>query len=195
LSEAVRDFKSGLPKDVLDNIQRGTLRYTYRGLPMLKDPFDLAIYLQLIGRLRPRTVIEVGSAAGGSAMWFADMLTAHGIEGEVVSVDRKPPQLADARVRFLRGDAIDLRASLQPDFFASLRHPLLVTEDSAHTLETTLAVLRFFDPYLAIGDYLVVEDGIVAQRLSGSGWGEQREAPRDLRRGGAISAGATQDLE
>jgi cephalosporin hydroxylase len=41
-------------------------RYTYRGVPMLKNPFDLALYLLLLWRLKPRTVIEIGSKSGGS---------------------------------------------------------------------------------------------------------------------------------
>ena len=43
-------------------------RYTYRGVPMLKNPFDLALYLLLLRRLKPRTVIEIGSKSGGSGL-------------------------------------------------------------------------------------------------------------------------------
>ncbi len=33
---------------------------------------DLAIYARLMWELKPRTVIEVGTAKGGSALWLAD---------------------------------------------------------------------------------------------------------------------------
>ena len=36
--------------------------------PMLKNPFDLALYLLLLRRLKPRTVIEIGSKSGGSGL-------------------------------------------------------------------------------------------------------------------------------
>jgi cephalosporin hydroxylase len=130
---------------------------------MLKSPFDLAIYCWLIGRVGPRTIIEIGSKAGGSALWFADMLTAHGIDGSVVSVDLAPPSLVDPRIRFLAGDALDLRATLDDGFLAALPRPFLVTEDSAHTFDATIGVLRALDPSLAVGDRIVVEDGILAQ--------------------------------
>lgn len=158
-----RDFRIALPTDVLQGVQTGTLRYEYRGRPMLKNPFDLAIYLRLVGRLRPRTVVEIGARAGGSALWFADMMAVHGIDGRVVSVDLEPPDLDDPRIRFLRGDALDLGATLTDERLGSLAQPLLVVEDSAHLYETTLAVLRFFDERLEPGEYLVVEDGVVAQ--------------------------------
>ena len=44
---------------------------------------------------------------------------------------------------------------------AALPHPLLVVEDADHRPATTLAVLRFFDPWLQPGDYIAIEDGIV----------------------------------
>ena len=63
-----RSFTPALPGDALTGIQAGTMRYRYRERALLKNPFDLALYLRLLGQLRPQTVIEVGSAEGGSAM-------------------------------------------------------------------------------------------------------------------------------
>ena len=38
--------------------------------------------------LKPRTVIEIGTAKGGSALWLADQLSIYGVEGfEVHSYD------------------------------------------------------------------------------------------------------------
>jgi cephalosporin hydroxylase len=108
-------------------------------------------------------VIEIGARHGGSALWFADMLAAHGIEGRVISVDLQPPELVDHRIRFVAGDARDLDGALQAVLLRDLEHPWLVSEDSAHHFETTLAVLRFFDRHLHVGDHIVVEDGILRQ--------------------------------
>ena len=80
-------MESDIPADALSSIQKGTLGYTYKGVPCLKNPFDLCLYLKLVYEAQPRTVIEIGSAAGGSALWFADTLRNYGIAGQVVSVD------------------------------------------------------------------------------------------------------------
>jgi cephalosporin hydroxylase len=148
----------------LDAVQAGVLLGRYRGRAFLKSPFDVCLYHQLIARLRPRTVIEVGTHEGGSAVWFADALAAEDIDGRVITIDRRNPPAGevDERVTYLRGDA---RALAEPlaGLAGELPHPWLVTEDSAHRYETTLAVLEFFDPLLADGDYIVIEDGIVSQ--------------------------------
>ena len=55
---------SELPYELLMKIQEGTMAYRYRGVPLLKNPFDLAIYPLLLERARPRTLIEIGSYRG-----------------------------------------------------------------------------------------------------------------------------------
>ncbi|QGZ96536.1 Cephalosporin hydroxylase [Terricaulis silvestris] len=90
-------------------------------------------------------------------------MTAHGLRARVVSVDLSPPaDLSDARIQFVAGDAHDLSAALTHDLLASLPHPWLVSEDSAHTFEACTAVLRFFDNHLVVGDYIVIEDGVLS---------------------------------
>lgn len=147
-----------LPYDLLMRIQEGAMAYTYRGRPLLKNPFDLAIYPLLLERLRPRTLIEIGSHRGGSALWFADQREDLG----VWSIDVEPPvDAVHPRVTFLRGDAMDLGATLSPGFLERLERPLLVVEDSSHQAAAVTSVLEFFDPWLRPGEYIVVEDGIL----------------------------------
>jgi cephalosporin hydroxylase len=158
-----RSFTCALPAAALDAIQIGTLRNTYRGIPFLKDPFDVLLYQQLISRLKPRTVIEIGIKHGGSALWFADQLTAHGLAGRVIAVDIEPQvAFTDPRIEVLRGDALALGATLGDALLGSLDHPWLIVEDSAHRFDTTLAVMQFFDRHLQPDDYLVIEDGVLS---------------------------------
>ena len=162
MAKATRDMSSGLPAQVLADIQQGTLGYHYKGVPCLKNPFDLCLYMKLIYELQPRTILEIGSAAGGSAIWFADMQQNYGIEGEVVSIDLKRVRgVEHPRVRFLQGDATSLQGTLDQEFLSSLPRPWLVIEDAAHTYDVTMAVLNFFLAQLRVGEYIIVEDGIV----------------------------------
>lgn len=138
------------------------MAWRYRGLPTLKNPFDLALYPLLLEELRPRTLIEIGSHAGGSALWFADMAAARDIELVVHSVDLTVPQeVRHPRVTFHQGDGRNLAVTFSTEFLASLPKPWLVIDDADHHYQTTLAALRFFDPWLSPGDYFVVEDGIL----------------------------------
>src|SRR5207237_10311735 len=52
---------SKLAPPLLDTIQRGTMAYTYKGIPALKNPFDWAVYPMLVWEKRPQTIIEIGS--------------------------------------------------------------------------------------------------------------------------------------
>jgi cephalosporin hydroxylase len=150
---------SGLPYEQLMAIQAGSMSYRHRGLSMYKNPFDLALYPILLDRLRPRTLIEIGSGAGGSALWFADQARIAGLDLRVVSVDLRPPTgVEHPAVEFLEGDARALEAVLRP---GELARPLLVVEDASHQAGTTAAVLDFFDRWLEPGEYIVVEDGIL----------------------------------
>ena len=73
-----REPRTAIPPALLESIQQGVMASRYRGREFLKSPFDVVLYLQLIDRLRPRTVIEIGTKEGGSALWFADTLAATG---------------------------------------------------------------------------------------------------------------------
>ena len=157
-----------IPYELLMKIQQGTMSYRYRGVPMLKNPFDLALYMMLLERAQPRTLLEIGTHAGGSALWFADQRP----DLEVWSIDLQPPQgVSHPRVRFCRGDATRLGEVLTPEVMESLPRPLLVVEDSSHLATTTAAVLEFFDGWLRPGEYMVIEDGILTAMRAGEVYG------------------------
>ena len=87
MPEGFSDIGYGL----LMKIQQGTMAYRYRGIPLQKNPFDLALYSLLLDRVRPRTLIEIGSYQGGSALWFADQAQLLGAGLEIFSIDLEVP--------------------------------------------------------------------------------------------------------
>lgn len=158
-----RPFSTGLNPRQMGSIQAGTLRTTYKGLRLAKNPFDLGLYLQVIQRHRPRTIIEIGTSEGGSATWFIDQCRALGLaDSRVISIDRAPPKLTLEGVDFFQGDANDPALTFPHEALVQAPHPWLVVEDSAHTYRSTLAVLEFFDQLMRVNDRIVVEDGVVA---------------------------------
>lgn len=160
---AVSPRRSSLPRHTLDTIQAAVFRFTYHGHPCFKNPFDLALYTLLLDRERPRTIIEIGSAGGGSAAWFAGQMRSHGVDCQVISLDLlRQRGVHEPGVQFIKGDALDLAASSLPALLEKAERPFLVVDDGAHTYDTVLASLEFFRPYLRSGEYMVVEDGVVA---------------------------------
>ncbi|KAA9133548.1 glycosyltransferase [Marinihelvus fidelis] len=165
LTARERPFTSPMPPRLAEGLLGGVMKSRYRDVLMHKSPLDLGIYLQLFSRIRPRSLVEIGGKHGGSALLFADLLGAmHDDDYRVISIDNHPRQeFSDRRIDFLRGDALDLATSLSADVLQALPRPLVVIEDSAHTYETSLAVMEFFHPHLRPGDYIIVEDGVVSQ--------------------------------
>jgi cephalosporin hydroxylase len=136
------------------------MRYTYKGIPALKNPFDLALYTRLLWDAKPRTLIEIGSYKGGSAIWFADQMRSMGIDGRIFSLDINAVQdVSDPIVSFITSDS--LPSAMPQDWLNSLPRPMMVVEDSAHTFEQTLLVLKYFADIMQPEEYIIVEDAIV----------------------------------
>ena len=156
-----RERRSVLTAELVRAISRGKYRTRWSGLEVMKDPFDLVIYQTLFWQSRPRTVIELGAYAGGTAVWMADMLKAMGVDSRILSVDIDLSLLApEARshpgITFLQGDSNHIDDVFPPARLASLEHPLVLIED-AHV--NVLGVLDHFHRHcLAPGDSIIVDD-------------------------------------
>ena len=155
---------------------RQALTETYMGISLLKFPEDLRVYEHLLWRSRANVVIELGAKERPSAIWFRDRLAALAAcgrieEPRVISIDRRmapaeagldsaDPNWRDS-ITLLHGDVQD---EVLPEQVRDLLPPgarCLVSEDTAHTYETTTAALRNFSEFVPVGGFFVVEDGAV----------------------------------
>ena len=81
---------------------------------------------------------------------------------QIYSLDINPVLgVTDPLVTFQTADVHQIADAMPPTWVASLPRPLFVIEDSAHTYEATLHVMRHFADLLQHGEYLAVEDSIV----------------------------------
>jgi cephalosporin hydroxylase len=160
-----RGWRTAITPTLHVSIMRGMINYAYRDIPMQKHPMDMALYTRLIWETKPRTIIEIGSYEGGSAVWMADMIKSFGIDGRVVSIDIAPPtpKYTPENVLFLQGDSSELHKTLTSDYIESLPRPWLVIEDAGHHFGPTLNTLEFFHPLMRVGEYIVVEDANVTE--------------------------------
>ncbi len=159
-----RGWRSSIPDRLHITLVNGSMRYTYRGIPMIKNPIDMALYLKLLWELKPATVIEIGSKFGGTAVWFGDMMKLWGLPGQVISIDIRPPENkpwhCPDNVQFMQGDEADL----SPHGFAEpMRRPWLIINDASHSRSKVLACMEFFDKHTRSGDYMIIEDGFLTE--------------------------------
>jgi cephalosporin hydroxylase len=161
-----RSWNTALARENMLSIQNASMNYSYRGVPMIKNPFDFALYPVLIWNLKPATIIEIGSKDGGSALWLGDMLNNFDIEGHIYSIDIvKVTSVQHPRVTYMEGNGRVLQETFTPNFLNSLPRPLLIIEDADHSYETSKHVLDFFNSYLKQGEYIVIEDGIISDLI------------------------------
>ena len=157
-----REDRSDLPLEVLKAQHRGKYLTVYRGIQLVKAPEDLLIYQQMFWHIKPRTVIELGTYAGGSAIWMGDLFKTMELDCHYYSVDIDHSLLSEEarrmkpdNVTFLLGDCNAIEKTLTPKMLSELPRPLILCEDSHVNIFNNLC---YFHPYLQEGDYVVVED-------------------------------------
>jgi cephalosporin hydroxylase len=144
---------------VQESIMTGT---TYFGVPTLKNPMDAWIYQEIVCASRPDVILEIGNRHGGSALYFAHLCDLLG-QGRLVGLDLAHDAVPERVKRHPRITFLDGDACANAEQVARLIAPgerVLVVEDSSHTYENTLDVLRTFSGLVKVGDYFIVEDSI-----------------------------------
>lgn len=146
---------------------------SYAGVPLGKFPEDLRMYEHLLWASRSNVVVEIGTNQGGSALWFRDRLATmaeygHITAGLVISIDldveparRRLESVPNQGITLVAGDVLDPELPARVAGLVPADARCFVVDDSAHTYETTRAALDGFAPLVAVGGYLVVEDGCV----------------------------------
>ena len=134
---------------------------TYMGIKIWKWPCDLHLYQELIWELKPRLIIETGTAFGGSALYFAHLLDALG-SGKVVSIDIEPVKNSYPRhpriVYFGGWSSLEDLLISEVGRWAEGVDPRLVILDSDHAKDHVLRELNIYADLVPPGSWLVVED-------------------------------------
>ncbi len=133
----------------------------WMGVTVMKNPLDCWIYQEILWDLRPEVVVEIGSYAGGSALFLAQLMDMLG-EGRVVSVDidRSRYKVEHARITAVTGDCSS------PEVVGKVRalcegRTVLVIHDGDHAAASVERDLRLYADLVSVGSYLIVEDGIM----------------------------------
>lgn len=138
----------------------------YRGLNMIKNPFDLVVYEEILWELKPTVIIEIGNAFGGFSLWLSDRMKTIGIDGKFITIDLN--STGDTNFQDFKSDKfISIIGNCNdPEVINNVKSHLgkddkvLIIEDSAHTFENTMQVLENYKEIVTIGSYLIIEDGI-----------------------------------
>ena len=154
-------------------IEASRAKYTYNfswlGVPIFQHPEDLVAVQEIIFRVRPKVIVDIGTARGGSALFYASLLKL-GSGGRVISVDidirphnrdtiEKHP--LGARVELIEGSSTDPATFMRVKKSIGRESPVLIALDSLHTGDHVLAELALYSALITKGSYLVVFDTIL----------------------------------
>lgn len=142
-----------------DNGGRTWGQTRWLGVTTQKMPLDMWIYQEMLYEIQPDFVIECGTFAGGSALYFASIMDLMG-KGKVITIDinSNPKYPKHPRIQYLTG------SSTSPEIVAQVRKMIrpgdkvMVSLDSDHSKNHVLGEMRAYSPLVNEGSYLVVED-------------------------------------
>jgi cephalosporin hydroxylase len=137
------------------------MQQQWLGYDILKTPFDCWVYQELIYRVQPDYIIELGVMFGGALRFYASICDLIG-HGEVIGVDVSLAKVAGMdhpRVSLIEG------SSASPQVLEQVRTRVgdgkaLVIADSDHEKGHVLRELRLFSQLVTLGSYYVVEDSL-----------------------------------
>ncbi len=135
---------------------------TYHGVPAQKSPIDFWVYQEIIFETKPDVIIEIGNYFGGSTLALAHICDILG-KGRIIGIDINHTRIAEQvrkhpRVSLIEGDASQAFERVRK--LISQDEHVLVIEDSAHTMDNTLNILRAYSVFIKPRDYFIVEDSI-----------------------------------
>ncbi|MBL7068352.1 MAG: class I SAM-dependent methyltransferase [Candidatus Omnitrophica bacterium] len=149
----------------------------WMGKRAFKNPFDAWIYQEIIYEVKPDLIIEIGSAEGGSTLYFAHLLDIIG-KGKIVSIDieRSKFNVRHRRIDVITGD------SSSPETVAKVSRlcrgrSVMVIHDGDHSKGQVLKDLKAYSNFVSMGSYLIVEDGIIDLFKPGDGIGTYVDGP------------------
>ena len=134
-------------KEVLEHIERESFKSTYFGVKAVKSPLDFWVYQELIYDIKPNVIIEIGNLHGGTTLALAHMLDNLGNDGRVIGLDINHDNVPlivkqHPKITLITGDACKNFPKVK-DMIRDT-DKVLIIEDSSHTYENTLNVLRTF---------------------------------------------------
>lgn len=149
----------------------------WMGVTTYKSPADMWNYQEILYSLQPAIVIEFGTAFGGSALFFADVMRGIGKPFRVLSVDINlervsPKTKSDVDIELLTMSSTDRRVDYRiQKLRGEFPGPAFAILDSDHSKSHVLAEMKLLRPRLHSGDYLIVEDSNINGHPVNPGWG------------------------
>ena len=140
---------------------------SWLGQPILNLPQDMFALQEIIFKTKPKYIIELGVAWGGSLLFYSTLMEVLG-GGRIIGVDTYIPEdlkqrlysygKLSERLTLINGSSIEQSTINQITSIIDRSREVMVFLDSHHTHEHVLKELQLYSPFVGKGFYLVVGD-------------------------------------
>ena len=143
---------------------------TWFGEPILQVPQDMLAFQEIIFKTRPKFIIEVGAAWGGSLLFYSTLMEVLGGE-RIIAVDVYIPedlrkrigsfQKLAGRIDWINRSSIDEATLEEVKSILGGSREVMIVLDSNHTHAHVLRELQLYSPLVGKGYYLICGDTII----------------------------------
>lgn len=130
----------------------------WMGIRVLKIPFDLWVYQEIIYEKKPDIIIETGTGDGGATLYLAQICDAVN-KGKIISIDisdkRRPKH---KRIKYLLGSSIDSKIIRIVKSNIKKGQKVMAIMDSDHTKDYVVKELQSYAGIVTKGQYIIMED-------------------------------------
>ena len=136
-------------------------KVSWMGVPFHKNVLDAWIYQELVFKIKPDVIVEIGSECGGSTLYFAHLLDCIG-KGTVISVDidRKAYKAKHDRIIEITGHSSGEWVIERVKGICRGK-VVLINQDGGHSEDQVFRDLTNYAPLVSIGSYFIVEDTLL----------------------------------
>ena len=142
--------------------------FTWMGRPIIQLPDDMLRIQELIYKIKPDVVLEIGVAHGGSLIFYASLMEAMG-KGRVIGVDLEirahnrveiESHEMFHRIDLIEGDSTDEKTIELVKKYINNTDKVMVLLDGNHSYEHVLRELTLYGKLVSKDSYILAMDGI-----------------------------------
>jgi cephalosporin hydroxylase len=164
---------------------------SWLGVFIQQDPIDAFAIQDMLWRVKPDLVIEIGTNTGGGAIFYSTIMRAYNPNAKIITLDVVPkprnwnarnsancvgciigpehPYWNDGMITYIQGRVTEqaTRDKVQP--FVDAAKTVLVIEDASHRYPDTLDNIEATYHWVTKGSYLLVQDTKMDRFVAGLG--------------------------
>jgi len=141
---------------------------TWLGRPVIQLPDDMIRLQEVIYKVKPDVIIEIGVAHGGSLIFSASLCHAIG-KGQVIGIDieirpHNRVEIENHRmneyISLIEGDSVAEDTIRKVEKICADAKSVIVFLDGCHTKDHVLKELELYSKFITVDSYIVAMDGI-----------------------------------